>query len=469
MQGAALEARPDFPHEMPHGQKVRAVREGADEQQPPRAGGRFGGLETVQIHAVGQHHGARMRNRGRVLGRHDGDAVHFAPGLRFEATPSCELPLRFPIALHGQELPVQIEGDVVLHQHRFGGRAIAGVLRQLGELELRDAGPPLPHGLAERRAERGRAELLHGIRVGRRGQGVAAAAPDDDHLGAQRQQFGRGRFQALREGHEYQVVIRSCLPHQLVHPHRRAVREREGHIGARDEHYRLAARGASGENRDVAGCEGEKRLLGTGHAGHALRGDRDAAGFRESSGIAQQPQPVDGLLPQPPEDCARGDRRRQETQVVDLEDALQFGGAIVARGGGPVPVLHSRRAGEDRRPAVLPGAIAQVEVLDVGGLEDFVDAPERAQLGRVVERAAAAAVEHPGQVLAGKRLHAAHGEVLRRGLRHDRLAGFLAARAGWKEDLGGGAKQVRDGVERPRQRGEEARLQQHVVVQQADM
>ena len=51
----------------------------------------------------------------------------------------------------------------------------------------------------------------------------------------------------------------------------------------------------------------------------------------------------------------------------------------------------------------------------------------------------------------------------------DRLAGLLAALAGRKVDLRGGAEEFGDLIEGTAQRGEEARLEQHVVIEQADV
>ena len=120
-------------------------------------------------------------------------------------------------------------------------------------------------------------------------------------------------------------------------------------------------------------------------------------------------------------------------------------------------------------PAALPGAIAEVEIFHVGGFVDLIDIAQRAQFGGVVERAAAAAVEHVAAVFAGQGLIAAHGEIFGRGLREDGLAGLLAADAGREADLRGGAEEVGDLVEGALQGGEEAGLEQHVVVEQADV
>jgi hypothetical protein len=54
-------------------------------------------------------------------------------------------------------------------------------------------------------------------------------------------------------------------------------------------------------------------------------------------------------------------------------------------------------------------------------------------------------------------------------LREHGLAGLLAADAGGKLDLRGGAEEIGHLLEGALQRGEEAGLQQHVVIEQADV
>ena len=123
----------------------------------------------------------------------------------------------------------------------------------------------------------------------------------------------------------------------------------------------------------------------------------------------------------------------------------------------------------DVGPSALPGAIAEVEIFHVGGFVNLVDIAQRAQFCRVVEGAAAAAVEHVAAVFARQRLIAAHGKIFGHRLREHRLAGLFAAHPGREPDLRGGAEQIGDFREGALQRGEKARLQQHVVVEQADV
>ena len=133
-------------------------------------------------------------------------------------------------------------------------------------------------------------------------------------------------------------------------------------------------------------------------------------------------------------------------------------------------VLHHGAGHVDGGPAALPGAVAEVEILHVGGLVDLIDVAERAQFGGVVERAAAAAVEHVAAVLAGERLVAADGEILGRGLARTR-----SCRSPRGVTPGGkricAVAQNRSGTwsKARAEGGEEAGLEQHVVVEQADV
>src|SRR5258708_3399006 len=124
---------------------------------------------------------------------------------------------------------------------------------------------------------------------------------------------------------------------------------------------------------------------------------------------------------------------------------------------------------EHGRPALLPGAIAEIEVLYISRFIDRVDAAERAQLRGIVERASAASVEHVAEILAGNGRLAAHGEILRRGLREHGLAGLLAPLPGRKADLRRRAKQIGHLRESGQQRSEETRVEQHVIVEQQYM
>src|SRR5215471_7860419 len=119
-------------------------------------------------------------------------------------------------------------------------------------------------------------------------------------------------------------------------------------------------------------------------------------------------------------------------------------------------------------PAALPGAKTQVQVLYVGGFVDGIDAAEGAEQGGLIERTSAAAVQDPRQVLLRQRLVATQRKIFRTRSRHHGLSGFLATRSRRKTDLRGGAEEAGNAAESLIQRFEEARIDQHVVVQQAD-
>ena len=163
------------------------------------------------------------------------------------------------------------------------------------------------------------------------------------------------------------------------------------------------------------------------------------------------------------------DGPRQELQIVDLEDPLQLVRGEVARGGGAVAVLDHGAGDVHGGPAAPPCPIPQVQVFDVGRLVGFVHSAQRAQFRGVIERATAAAVEDIGVVFRRQRLVATDGEVERPAPGHDGFAGLFAAHARGETDLRAGAEEVRDTVERPAQGAEEARLDQHVVIEEADV
>ena len=182
-----------------------------------------------------------------------------------------------------------------------------------------------------------------------------------------------------------------------------------------------------------------------------------------------QEQAAERLRPELAEDFGIADGARDEAQIVDFQDVVELFFGEEARGGGAMAVFDDCAGHVDVGPSALPGAIAEVEIFHVGGVVDLIDIAERAQFGGVVERAAAAAVEHVAAVFAGQGLVAAHGEVFGRGLREHGLAGLFAAHAGGEADLRGGAEEVGDLLKGALQRGEEAGLEQHVVIEQADV
>ena len=201
-------------------------------------------------------------------------------------------------------------------------------------------------------------------------------------------------------------------------------------------------------------------------------GQRNRGGLPQrhpGSLAADETQPAEGFVPELAEQAAAGHGARQKLQVIDFQNSGQLLFAKITRGGGAMAVFHDCRGHVHAGPAALPGAIAQVQVLYVGRLIGFVNASQGVQFRGIVERTAAAAVEHPGLVLAGEGLVAAHGEILGAAGGHHGFAGFFAAHAGGKADLRRGAKQARSVSKRRQERIEESWIEQHIVVQQADM
>src|SRR6185436_16527421 len=103
-------------------------------------------------------------------------------------------------------------------------------------------------------------------------------------------------------------------------------------------------------------------------------------------------------------------------------------------------MLHPRVRDENARPAATPRPVAQVEILHVGGIVSLVDTAERSELGGVIERAAAASVEHVAEVLAGEWQIAAHRKIGGSVLPVIGFPRFFAANSRRKEYLRRGAK-----------------------------
>ena len=244
--------------------------------------------------------------------------------------------------------------------------------------------------------------------------------------------------------------------------------EREGQVGAGDQDARLVGGGAAGEDADAAIGEGEEEVFGVS-GGRARAAARARCRRREGERALRRNRRRSACVQRRRKSCGIADGARDEAEIVDLQDVGELFFGVEARGGGAMAVLDHGAGHVDAGPSALPGAIAEIEIFHVGGLVDLIDIAERAQFGGVVERAAAAAVEHVAAVFAGQGLVAAHGEIFGRGLREHGLAGLFAADAGGEADLRGGAEEVGDLLKGALQRGEEVRLEQHVVIEQADV
>src|SRR6266849_1562934 len=105
-----------------------------------------------------------------------------------------------------------------------------------------------------------------------------------------------------------------------------------------------------------------------------------------------------------------------------------------------MPMLDLRAGDEYGRPAARPRPVAGVQILDVGGVVDLLQKPERPQLSRIVQGASTAPVEHVAPVLADEWDLAAHRKIGDFVPRHDRFTSLLAPCAGRKKNLCRGAE-----------------------------
>ena len=137
------------------------------------------------------------------------------------------------------------------------------ILRHLRKFELHHARVPLAIVCRKRRVKRRRIELLHGIRPRRGGQRVAARPPHGDDFDADISQFLRHRPRLFDKSDQHLIEIARRAAHQVIDPHRGAMRKRKREIGARDQHHRLARRLPSRKNGDVAIDQVEEIRVGT--------------------------------------------------------------------------------------------------------------------------------------------------------------------------------------------------------------
>src|ERR1051325_7221448 len=153
--------------------------------------------------------------------------------------------------------------------------------------------------------------------------------------------------------------------------------------------------------------------------------------------IPEQVQAHYVFTPQAPEGCPVRDGAGQTPNVVVFESALKLRRGEIARRSYAMKMKHTGPGAIDTRPAALPCAHTNVQVLDIGRLISFIETAKRRQLLRIVEGAAAAAVEDVALVLSFKRLIAADRKIRERPLgRHHGLARFLAAAAVQKDGFG---------------------------------
>jgi len=163
-------------------------------------------------------------------------------------------------------------------------------------------------------------------------------------------------------------------------------------------------------------------------------------------------------------------RARQEQKPVARHGTVEPVLRVQPAHGSPVLVDHMRGGHKHGRPALLPGAHAQIEVFHVGRFITLVETMETKQPLGLEQAAAAAAVQDVSQVLSLDRHLATDGEIGQRGGGHDNgLARLLASEAGGREDLRRGAKESRHLLKGLLQMTEEPRRNGHIIVEQADV
>ena len=190
----------------------------------------------------------------------------------------------------------------------------------------------------------------------------------------------------------------------------------------------------------------------------------NAGNLAQSIYCTHELEAANGLAPESAEQGGVANGLGQEAQVVDFDKGVELARGIKARGGGAVAVFDLGSGAEDGWPAVFPGGETEVHIFHVGGFVDFAHAAEGEEFGSIEEGTAAAAIEHPGEIFAGERNVAADGEIQRIFFAPDGFACFFTADAGGEEDLGGGAEELGDLIESGGERGDEAGLDDHVVI-----
>lgn len=220
---------------------------------------------------------------------------------------------------------------------------------------------------------------------------------------------------------------------------------------------------APGKDGDRAGTEGENfgvRQSDGGAAGKPLAEDANQWGCG----------PGDCVAPVEREQLAVAQSAGEEEQPVGGDHGVQALFGIELVHGGAVFVDDVGTGNKDGRPTLLPGAHANVEILNVGGLVGFVNTIQLGQAAGIVHAATAAAVEDVGEVLRFDGVFATYRKIGGRGIGGEkRLAGLLAGQAGGEEDLRGGAEEIGNTVKGVAQAAQEIRREHHVVIQQADM
>ena len=175
-----------------------------------------------------------------------------------KSAPALQLPPQSPSRRSStQQLLVEIEGDVVLHQDRPGGRAVRRILRHLREFQLRDRRPPFAHGLAQRGVESRRNRTPPPRRAGRCWAASGCRSSLTSTTSAQICSSSAGGYRAAWRSRPAPDRSRARgAAHQVEHAHGAAMRERKRSVGRSDENHGTSrsarARGTPRRRRERA-------------------------------------------------------------------------------------------------------------------------------------------------------------------------------------------------------------------------
>ncbi len=350
------------------------------------SGGETRGPEAFEVHAVGQRHRGCPGDGTPVFLGHRHHPVHLSPRRRLKVAPQRHLASQHPAFLDPEQLLIEIEGNVVLHQNGARRRARVRILRELSEFQLRDRRAPLADGLLQRRAKGVGIELLNYLRTSRERQRVAPGAPHQNYLRAKRQHLRGRRGILLRERHQHQVELLRGAAHQVVHAHRTAMRKRKRQVRAGHQHARSAGGAPSRKDAHTAIGERQKELFPIRRRRRRPALPRDCRRRVERSRrmARAQEQAAQRMPPESLKQAGVADRARQKAQVIHFQNPAELRLAEKSRCRCAMPVLHHRAARIYAGPASLPRAISQVEIFHVGRFVHFVYPAQRMQFRSVV-------------------------------------------------------------------------------------
>ncbi len=270
------------------------------------------------------------------------------------------------------------------------GRAIGRILRHCVNSSCAIAGRHLRAVCSNAARKAAGIELLHHLRTPREGQRVAAGAPHQHYLRANRQHLGGRRGILLRERHQHQVEFVRGAPHQVVHAHRAAMRKRKRQVRAGHQHARPARGAPSRKDAHTAIGEREKKLFPIRRSRRQPALPRDCRRriqWRRRVARAQE-QAAQRMPPESLKQAGVADRARQKAQVIHFQNPAELRLAEEARCRCAMPMLHHRAARVYAGPAALPRAISQIEIFHVRRFVHLVYPPSACSF-------AASYSEHP--------------------------------------------------------------------------